>query len=66
MKERQPLSLLKTSLQGAPPVRDFLGALNDSYNRTRLPALIAEVKKASPSKGLLRENFDPVSQNLHS
>jgi indole-3-glycerol phosphate synthase len=43
-------------LHGAPPVRDFVGAL-----RARKPAVIAEIKKASPSRGVLRENFDPAS-----
>ncbi|KAJ3679620.1 hypothetical protein LUZ60_017631 [Juncus effusus] len=61
MKERKPLIVLVRLLNGAPPVRDFLGALKEFYNRTAMPALIAEVKKASPSKGVLREDFDPVS-----
>ncbi|XP_010243967.1 PREDICTED: indole-3-glycerol phosphate synthase, chloroplastic-like [Nelumbo nucifera] len=60
LKERKSLSLLKKSLENAPPVRDFVGALKASYMRTGLPALIAEVKKASPSRGILREDFDPV------
>ncbi|CAD5181721.1 unnamed protein product [Musa acuminata subsp. malaccensis] len=59
-KQTKPLETLKKAVEGAPPVRDFVGALRESYRRTGVPALIAEVKKASPSKGVLREDFDPV------
>lgn len=52
---------MKKALDNAPPVRDFIGALRAANSRTGLPGLIAEVKKASPSRGVLRENFDPVS-----
>uniref|UniRef100_A0A0E0KRN9 indole-3-glycerol-phosphate synthase n=1 Tax=Oryza punctata TaxID=4537 RepID=A0A0E0KRN9_ORYPU len=60
LKERRPLYMLKGPLENARPVRDFVGALKASYDRTGLPALIAEVKKASPSRGVLREDFEPV------
>ncbi|XP_040379442.1 indole-3-glycerol phosphate synthase, chloroplastic isoform X2 [Oryza brachyantha] len=60
LKERRPLYMLKGPLENAPPARDFVGPLKASYDRTGLPALIAEVKKASPSRGVLREDFEPV------
>ncbi|XP_047980017.1 indole-3-glycerol phosphate synthase, chloroplastic-like isoform X2 [Salvia hispanica] len=60
MKERKPLSVLKKLLDNAPPVRDFVGALKAANSRTGVPGLIAEVKKASPSRGVMREYFDPV------
>ena len=47
---------LRKAIESAPPVRDFFAALA----KPGPIRLIAEVKKASPSKGLIRADFEPV------
>jgi indole-3-glycerol phosphate synthase len=54
-----PLAELKKHLALAPAPRGFLKAIR-SRIATGRPAVIAEIKKASPSKGLLRADFDPA------
>ncbi|MEF3273698.1 MAG: indole-3-glycerol phosphate synthase TrpC [Chloroflexus sp.] len=52
-----PLAVLQDKIRRAPPVRDFAAALRRSPGT----ALIAEVKKASPSRGVLLANFDHLA-----
>ncbi len=53
---RPQITVLRAEAESAPPVRDFAAAL-----RRNTVALIAEVKQASPSKGVLIDPFDPVA-----
>lgn len=59
-KQRISQATLERQIQDAPAPRGFAASLRAKIT-SGTPALIAELKKASPSKGLIRKDFDPIT-----
>jgi len=59
-RRTRPLAAVQAAARSARPPRDFLGALRAKTGQGK-PAVIAEIKQASPSRGVLRVDFDPAA-----
>lgn len=59
-RDKKPLNELIDETAAQSPARGFIAALKTKVDAGRA-GVIAEIKKASPSKGVIRENFDPVT-----
>lgn len=60
-QSQEPLVELKSKIADLPPTRNFTDALIGKNDKGKSSiALIAEIKKKSPSKGIIRDNFDPI------
>jgi indole-3-glycerol phosphate synthase len=57
--KRKSFSMMRSDAESRVLTRDFVGAMRAQIAKGR-PAVIAEIKKASPSKGVLREDFIPA------